>query len=343
MLKGIIKTKVKVPNFSPNYDAEQPENKKKGHQAIVFVDLNDAWLYYEQLGYKLVTFTLEEKKGKKVVSNMPQWKNSSLSVESIKQEHNAIAIITGEASQLMVIDIDKRDADIYALLAEYGLEIDNYCYALTPSGGMHIYLNLSHSELWKKRYGRKTLTTTNKNIGIDIRAEGGLIFAPPSIITNGGFYEWVNMPVNKEDTDYDPNKLIPIMDAIFGYNNNPTPLAPIQKTIIKSYFPFTYYPNIQDNYDQAAQLIRKLNGTIINYNDWIRMGIALKNEFGKRGLSLWLLFADNSAYQDTEEYLIKKWNSFPITDDVHFGTFIYLTREYLRYENTYKGGKIYAV
>ena len=335
MLKGIIKTKVKVPNFSPNYDAEQPENKKKGHQAIVFVDLNNAWLYYEQLGYKLVTFTLEEKKGKKVVSNMPQWKNSSLSVESIKQEHNAIAIITGEASQLMVIDIDKRDADIYALLAEYGLEIDNYCYALTPSGGMHIYLNLSHSELWKKRYGRKTLTTTNKNIGIDIRAEGGLIFAPPSIVTNGGFYEWVNMPVNKEDTDYDPNKLIPIMDAIFGYNNNPTPLAPIQKTITKSYFPF--------NYDQAAQLIRKLNGTIINYNDWIRMGIALKNEFGKRGLSLWLLFADNSAYQDTEEYLIKKWNSFPITDDVHFGTFIYLTREYLRYENTYKGGKIYAV
>jgi hypothetical protein len=147
------------------------------------------------------------------------------------------------------------------------------------------------------------------------------------------------MPVNKEDTDYDPNKLIPIMDAIFGYNNNPTPLAPIQKTIIKSYFPFTYYPNIQDNYDQAAQLIRKLNGTIINYNDWIRMGIALKNEFGERGLSLWLLFADNSAYQDTEEELIKKWNSFPITDDVHFGTFIYLTKKYLKNEITYNGEK----
>ena len=49
MLKGIIKTKVKVTNYSPNYDAEQPENKKKGHQAIVFVDLNDAWLYYESL------------------------------------------------------------------------------------------------------------------------------------------------------------------------------------------------------------------------------------------------------------------------------------------------------
>ena len=343
MLRKISETQREGLTSPHYYDAEQPENKKKGHQAIVFVDLNDACLYYEQLGYKMVTFTLEEKESKKVIRNMPQWKNSSLSVESIKQEHNAIAIITGEASQLMVIDIDKRDVNIYSLLAEYGLEIDNYCYALTPSGGMHIYLNLSHSELWKKRYRCKTLTTTNKNIGIDIRAEIALIFAPPSIITNGGCYEWVNMPVNKEDLDYDANKFIPIMDAIFGYNNNPTPLAPIQKTIIKSYFPFTYYPNIQDNYDQAAQLIRKLNGTIINYNDWIRMGIALKNEFGKRGLSLWLLFAYNSAYQDTEEELIKKWNSFPITDNVHFGTFIYLTRKYLWYENTYKGGKIYAV
>jgi hypothetical protein len=329
---------------SPNYyDAEQPENKKKGHQAIVFVDLNDAWLYYEQLGYKLVTFTLEEKKGKKVVSNMPQWKNSSLSVESIKQEHNAIAIITGEASQLMVIDIDKRNADIYALLAEYGLEIDNYCYALTPSGGMHIYLNLSHSELWKMRYGRKTLTTTNKNIGIDIRAEGGLIFAPPSIITNGGCYQWVNMPVNKEDLDYDENKFIPIMDAIFSYNPKPSSLAPIQKQFPQPDFTAAGYFDNQKDYDLAALLISKLNGTIIEYNDWIRMGIALKNKFGKRGLSLWLLFADNSAYQDTEEELIKKWNSFPITDVVHYGTFIYLSREYLQNEITYNGEKTNAV
>lgn len=129
----------------------------------------------------------------------------------------------------MVIDIDKTDTTLSDVLDEYGLDIAEYCCALSPSGGMHIYLDWSHSELWKQRYQRKTLTTTNSNIGIDIRADGGLIFAPPSTVIGGGNYEWIHYPVNRRDLDYDPSKLIPLMDAIFEYNN-PNPLAPVKNS-----------------------------------------------------------------------------------------------------------------
>ena len=116
------------------------------------------------------------------------------------------------------------------MLDEYGLDIAEYCCALSPSGGMHIYLNWSHSELWKQRYQRKTLTTTNSNIGIDIELTESH-FCSTFHCYRGGNYEWIHYPVNRSDLDYDPSKLIPLMDAIFEYNN-PNPLAPAKKQFI---------------------------------------------------------------------------------------------------------------
>ncbi len=331
--------KVKATAHSHTGDKPIGVNNSEHSQAVVSVNLPNAWLYYDKLGFKMVPLTLKLVNGKKVVMNMPRWKKQALASASIKPRHNALAIITGEESQLMVIDIDITGTSLSAALTEYGLEIANYCYALTPSGGLHIYLNWSNDEFWKKRYQRKTLTTTNRKIGIDIRAEGGLIFAPPSIVEGGGNYQWINIPVNRRDLDYDINKLIPLMDAIFGYNSNPSPLAPAMKEITYPIAENDYHLNQQDDYERAECLIRQLYGTNIDYKDWIRMGFALKNKFGNSGLTLWLLFADNYAYQDTIPELTQKWNTFPAYNSVEFGTFIYLSTKYIKNNKIITGVK----
>lgn len=312
-------------------------NNWEKSQAIVSVNLPNAWLYYDKLGFKMVPLTLQLVNGRKVITNMPPWKKQSLTSASIKPCHNTLAIITGEASHLTAIDFDISGTTLSAALTEYGLEIDNYCYALTPSGGRHIYLNDLYDEFWKKRYQRKTLTTTNRKIGIDIRAEGGLIFAPPSIVEGGGNYQWINSPVNRRDLDYDPNKLIPLMDAIFEYNHNPSPLAPAMKEITYPIAENCYHLNQQDDYEKAEWLIKQLYGINIDYKDWIRMGLALKNKFGNSGLTLWLLFADNFVYQDTIPELTQKWNTFHADNSVKFGTFLYLTNNYITNNKIIKG------
>ncbi|MBP7333229.1 MAG: bifunctional DNA primase/polymerase [Candidatus Cloacimonas sp.] len=325
-------------------------NNSEHSQAIVSVNLANAWLYYDKLGFKMVPLTLKLVNGRKVVTNMPRWKKQALTSASIKQCHNALAIITGEASQLTVIDFDISGTTLSAALNEYGLEIDNYCYALTPSGGLHIYLNDSNDEYLKKRYQRNALTTTNSNIGIDIRAEGGLIFAPPSIVEGGGNYQWTNLPVNRRDLDYDINKLIPLMDAIYGYNHNPSPLAPAQnRPIIQNInylAPIEYENNTntithnysqtegcgytQSDYQNVKSLIERFNERAlkIEYPDWIKMGFAIKNTFGEDGWNLWQMFAYNPAYNDNIPYLKTKWNSFhnPIAK---LNSFYYLAQIYL--------------
>jgi len=349
MIYYMIKLKAKTTAYSHTCNKPISVNNGEKSQAIVFVDLSNAWLYYEKLGFKMVSLTLQLKNGKKVTTNIPPWKNQSFTSTAIKECHNAIAIITGEVSQLMVIDIDKTDTTLSDVLDEYGLDIAEYCCALSPSGGMHIYLDWSHSELWKQRYQRKTLTTTNSNIGIDIRADGGLIFAPPSTVIGGGNYEWIHYPVNRRDLDYDPSKLIPLMDAIFEYNN-PNPLAPVKKqfimqnincpnpnedesykkTIISNCSPTVAKSYSPSDYQNVKCLIESYNDKAlkIEYSDWIKMGYAIKNAFGNDGLNLWLMFANNPAYSDDNPSLQKKWNSFqnPIAK---LGSFYYLAEKYL--------------
>ena len=95
MIYYMIKLNAKTTAYSPTGNKPIHVNNGENSQAIVSVDLSNAWLYYEKLGFNIVPFTLQLENGKKVVTNMPPWKNQSLTSAAIKQCHNAIAIITG--------------------------------------------------------------------------------------------------------------------------------------------------------------------------------------------------------------------------------------------------------
>jgi len=88
-----------------------------------------------------------------------------------------IAIVTGKISNLVVFDLDSKEAEEYAE--------DEGGFPETPkvktSKGYHLYL---------KYPGFEVKNNVNKNLAIDIRADGGYVVAPPSIHGSGRRYSW---------------------------------------------------------------------------------------------------------------------------------------------------------
>jgi hypothetical protein len=91
-----------------------------------------------------------------------------------------IAIITGRVSGIVVIDFDiKRGADPDELLEEYPTQL----LVRTGGGGLHAYY----------RYPEGDVEVGNSvgEDGIDVRADGGLVVAPPSVHESGSIYQWL--------------------------------------------------------------------------------------------------------------------------------------------------------
>lgn len=95
-----------------------------------------------------------------------------------------IAVVTGAASGITVLDIDvgpgKHGAESWAeLIREKGEP--NTLMARTGSGGMHMVF----------KYNSSLKTASNVlGPGIDCRNDGGYIVAPPSLHRSGGTYNW---------------------------------------------------------------------------------------------------------------------------------------------------------
>ena len=89
-----------------------------------------------------------------------------------------IAIITGTISGIVVFDLDSQHAIEYA--EEQGGFPDTV--KVKTRKGCHVYM---------KHPGTSIRNTVNKNLDIDIRADGGYVAAPPSQHGSGHRYEWV--------------------------------------------------------------------------------------------------------------------------------------------------------
>ena len=95
-----------------------------------------------------------------------------------------IGVATGEASGLLVLDIDPRNggADSLADLEQREGPLPATVETLTGGGGRHL--------LFAHAPGASISCRANLWPGIDIRANGGYIVAPPSHHLNGTSYRW---------------------------------------------------------------------------------------------------------------------------------------------------------
>lgn len=123
------------------------------------------------------------------------WQNkASIDPVAIKQFWNMypyanIGIMTGQKSSLVVIDIDPRnngDASLQNLIESYSdfkSILDTYTVH-TGGDGSHFYYRYDQAFKSFKKHGL--------GVGIDIKAEGGYILAPPSNHISGGVYSVIN-------------------------------------------------------------------------------------------------------------------------------------------------------
>lgn len=96
-------------------------------------------------------------------------------------ENRNIGIITGEISDIIVLDIDGEEG--FQALKEHGIELpDTLC--VSTGRGKHFYFQHTTHPILKNAAGYLPK--------VDIRTDGGLVVAPPSIHPSGRKYQWVN-------------------------------------------------------------------------------------------------------------------------------------------------------
>jgi putative DNA primase/helicase len=108
-----------------------------------------------------------------------------------------IGIATGDKSGVLVVDVDGDEgAQLLRALTDQSSELPPTIETKTGNGGRHLIFALP--------YGCGKVPSS-KGDGLDIRADGGYIVAPPSLIVppayegddpNGGRYEWVDNGVD---------------------------------------------------------------------------------------------------------------------------------------------------
>ena len=104
-----------------------------------------------------------------------------------------VGITTGEASGLLVLDVDGAQGEQSLIdLAQRGLILPDTYTVRTGSGGQHLYF------VWPE--GADVRNSARKIAhGLDVRGVGGLVAAPPSLHKSGRRYE-----VNESATDAVP-------------------------------------------------------------------------------------------------------------------------------------------
>lgn len=84
-----------------------------------------------------------------------------------------IGILTGQASNLLVVDIDPIDERYEQRVAEWVKRFPSETIASTPRGGVHFYYAYNGNDI--------TISAGKLDKGIDVRGEGGYIVAAPSV------------------------------------------------------------------------------------------------------------------------------------------------------------------
>jgi hypothetical protein len=94
-----------------------------------------------------------------------------------------VGIVTGHVSGVVVVDLDAQHGGFESLAAletEFG-PLPDTVTALTGGGGRHLYFDHPREAL-RNRTGIRQ--------GIDLRADGGCVVAPPSLHPSGRRYRW---------------------------------------------------------------------------------------------------------------------------------------------------------
>lgn len=278
---------------------------------------------YVEMGWELVPVSISFLNGKKQTKFPMNWRNRHFSLEDFNENHNAVAIKTGNVSNLMVIDIDFCGNKLNEFIDMY--KLDNLIYSynhphVSSPRGLHLYFTNEQSYYWKKRYGRTNLTISNTHLHIDVREEGACIFAPSTVIDDYGEYEWLVRPRIK-NLSYYIHDLQPLMDMIYPKKESSQQVVAAQKEPI-------FVEDKANDWLKAMEIVKILSQMRIAYPDWVKIGMAIYAGFGEQGKYLWDYFLSNPNYQDTQRTIDTHWRSFRSVNRVTLASLFYIADKY---------------
>lgn len=146
-------------------------------------------LYYAKRGWRVAPIRPGTKHPR-----IDRWQDKATTDEAIirtwwsRFPTDGVSIVTGERSQLVVVDVDPAhggDETLADLEHEHGA-LPETVEALTGGGGRHLYFRMPDGV----PYPRNDQAGIALGPGLDIRGDGGQVVAPPTVHPNGQPYSW---------------------------------------------------------------------------------------------------------------------------------------------------------
>jgi hypothetical protein len=142
--------------------------------------------FYTKSGFSFFNTGTNEKKVKVPWTQYQTAKPSIADIQKfLKYSTQNYALVCGEISDLVVIDVDIRNGGNPEPFLNRG-----FYTVKTPSGGYHFYFK--YDEQLKSTKHKRTDNASDFLKGIDVQSNGSLVFAPPSIFPDKPPYEVIN-------------------------------------------------------------------------------------------------------------------------------------------------------
>ena len=223
---------------------------------------------YSELGWQLVSGDMGYNNGKKSFKfHSPSWRDDPV----CRQNATGYALLTGEKSGVMAIDLDDPSMPHNQKLAEMCDEAGGI-KQMTKKGCHYIF-----------KADPNLRTTTNQALKLDIRNANALLYVEPSHYEVAGrtqSYRFLNLPNNQSGIPECPQAIIDYIHGLFRPVLNKDQLKNIKETTKRENAElYKLRVNISKNVEDIRTLLFAINVKHAeDFSDWIKVGLALHHE-----------------------------------------------------------------
>jgi hypothetical protein len=254
-----------------------------------------------------------------------------------------VAIVTGAASGIFVIEADTPKghgvdglASIKALEAEHG-SLPETLIAVSPSGSIHRYYRHPGADIYIKN------STSAIAPGVDVRGDGGMVIAPPSIKPGAGEYRWLNdLPIadapdwlltrviadtkgKKKSPRARMDEQVQANNGTFEPNSEPaSPYNGLDFNLAKRQGKSNRMVADLDEIEAALMVIP--NDASVNWGSWNRIGMAVFSATGgsAAGFAMFDKWSQKYPGYDSEHTAAKwEWLEKCLPTEIGVGTLFY--------------------